>query len=92
MNQLETYLRTLSVTQGRHAGQPFDVLPWQRKFLRGAFAPGIKEAALAVARGNGKSTFVAGVACAFLNGPYAFSRAAKSWPSHRRSDKRENYF
>ena len=69
MNALEAYLRTLLVTQGRHAGEPFDVLPWQKRFLRGAFGPGVKDAALAVARGNGKSTLVAGVACSFLDGP-----------------------
>ena len=70
MLDLVRYLRTLKVTQGGRAGKPFDVLPWQRKFLRGAFAPGVSDAALAVARGNGKSTLLAGVALAHLNGPY----------------------
>ena len=66
---LESYLAGLTITQGRHAGQPFEVLPWERRFVRGAFAPGVKSAALAIARGNGKTTLVAGVASAYLNGP-----------------------
>ena len=66
---LERYLGGLTVTQGRMTGQPFPVLPWERRFLRGAFAPGVVEAALSVARGNGKTAFTAGLACATLDGP-----------------------
>ena len=44
------YLGTLTVTQGRMAGQPFPVFPWQRRFIRGAFAPDVIEMALSVAR------------------------------------------
>ena len=69
MHTLEHYLSGLEVSQGRHAGQPFEVLPWERRFVHGAFAPGVKSAALAIARGNGKTTLVAGVACAYLDGP-----------------------
>ena len=29
-----------------YAGQPFHLLPWQRRFLRGAFKPGVMDAAL----------------------------------------------
>ena len=67
--QLTDYLARLTITQGRHAGKPFAVLPWQRRFVRGAFAPGASTAALSVARGNGKTTLVAGIACAALDGP-----------------------
>ena len=66
---LTDYLSALTVTQGRHAGDPFAVLPWQRRFVRGAFASGTSTAALSVARGNGKTTLVAGIACAALDGP-----------------------
>ena len=66
---LEGHLSGLEVSQGRHAGEPFTVLPWERRFVRGAFAPGVRSAALAIARGNGKTTLVAGVACAYLDGP-----------------------
>ena len=68
------YLEALKVTQGRHAGECLTVLPWQRQFLRMAFgAPG--DAALSLARANGKSTFVAALAAAFLDGPLRQPRA-----------------
>ena len=71
---LEAYLSGLTITQGRRAGEPFAVLPWQRRFVRGAFAPGAGTAALSVARGNGKTVLVAGIAAAALDGPLAVPR------------------
>lgn len=71
---LQIYLEGLTVTQGRLAGQPFTVLPWQRRFLRGAFADGIQSASLSVARGNGKTSLTAGLAAASLDGPLALER------------------
>ena len=68
------YVSRLQITQGRHAGNLFRVLPWQGKFIRGALAPGVAEAALSVARGNGKSTLVSGIALAALDGPLAVPR------------------
>ena len=69
------YLGGLTVTQGRLAGTPLTLLPWQRRFVKGAFAPDVIAAALTVARGNGKSTLVAGLTAAALDGPLAVSRA-----------------
>ena len=63
------YIETLKIGQGRYAGQPFAVLPWQRKFIRGALAPGVGEAALSLGRGGGKSTLTAAIGCAGLDGP-----------------------
>ena len=74
MKDLLAYLSGLTVSQGRLAGQPFKVLPWQRRFVTGAFTPGTQSAALSVARGNGKTAFVAGIACATLDGPLAVPR------------------
>ena len=74
MTDLERYLSGLEITQGRRAGEPLTVLPWQRKFIAGAFAPGRTTAALSVARGNGKTVLVAGIACAALDGPLAVPR------------------
>ena len=68
------YLSGLTVTQGRLAGQAFAVLPWQRRFVRGAFAPGTQSAGLSVARGNGKTALLSGIAAATLDGPLAVSR------------------
>ena len=74
MKPLETYLGALTVTQGRRAGEALTVLPWQRKFIAGAFTPGRTTAALSVARGNGKTVLVAGIACAALDGPLMVPR------------------
>ena len=71
---IEAYLETLTITQGRRAGELLSVLPWQRRFVRGAFAPGAGTAALSVARGNGKTVLVAGIAAAALDGPLAVPR------------------
>ena len=63
------YIETLKIGQGRYAGQPFAVLPWQRKFIRGALAPGVGEAALSLGRGGGKSTLTAAIGCARAGWP-----------------------
>ena len=71
---LVDYLVGLTVTQGRRSGQPFDVMPWERRFVRGAFRPDVSEAALSVARGNGKTTLTAGIGAAAVDGPLAVPR------------------
>ena len=65
--ELAAYLGTLTIQQGAGAGQPFVVLPWERRFLCGAFREGVSESAVSVARGNGKSHLLAGVACAYVD-------------------------
>ena len=65
--RIERYLETLTIQQGAGAGEPFRVLPWERRFLRGAFADGVAESALSVARGNGKSHLLSGIACAYVD-------------------------
>ena len=72
--RLIDYLGGLTVTQGRLAGEPFRVLPWEGRFIRGAFRPGVHSAALSIARGNGKTALLSGIACATLDGPLAVSR------------------
>ena len=59
---------TLIVPSGLLAGQPFRVEDWQRRFLRGALADGIQEAALVVARKNGKTAILAALVLAYLLG------------------------
>ena len=55
------WLGGLTLSGGDLDGEPFTVWPWERRFLRGAFRqPG--NAALSIARGNGKSALVAGIA------------------------------
>ena len=60
------YIGGLTIGQGRHAGQPFKLLGWQRRFLKGAFGqPG--DGAISMARGCGKSTFAAAIACSTVD-------------------------
>ena len=60
------YLGGLVLSGGDRDGEPFTVLPWERRFVRGAFGqPG--HAGLSVGRGNGKSALVAGIAAAVVD-------------------------
>ena len=64
--RLIDYLGRLPVTQGERAGQPFEVLPWERRFIRGAFrCEG--DAALTCGRGNGKTGLISGLAGAAID-------------------------
>ena len=72
--RLAAYIRGLTITQGAGEGGPFKLLPWQTRFINGAWSVE-GDAALSVARGNGKSTLIAGVACAALDGPLQTPRA-----------------
>ena len=71
---LADYIATLTISQGAGTGEPFRVQPWQRRFLRGAFAVE-GDSALSIARGNGKTTLVAAIAAAVVEGPLHQSRA-----------------
>ena len=63
---LTAFLGTLTLAGGDHDGERFTVLPWQRRFVRGAFRVR-GPAALSVARGCGKSCLVAGIAAALVD-------------------------
>ena len=75
--RLAAYIQTLSITQGRYAGQPFTLLPWEKRFLIGAFRDGVMDSAMSMARGGGKSTFCAAIAAATVDvgGPLVQQRA-----------------
>ena len=66
MQALTDYIGGLILAGGDHDGEPFEVLGWQRRFLAGAFRVS-GDAALSVARGNGKSALVAAVACGVVD-------------------------
>lgn len=53
----------LTIVGGDADGEPFTVLPWEARFLRGAFRRA-GDAALSEARGNGKTALCAGIATA----------------------------
>ena len=77
---VESYLARLVVPQGRFAGEPFPVLPWQSRFVAGAFRDGVLDAALSLGRGNGKTTLCAGLLAATvdLDGPLNSKNAESS--------------
>ena len=64
--QIGRYIQGLTVGQGRHAGQGFKLLGWQRRFLSGAFGQD-GDAALSMGRGNGKTSFASAIACAAVD-------------------------
>ena len=66
--ELKPFIEGLTITQGRHAGEAFTILPFQERFLRG-FCRTEGGAALSVGRGNGKSTLIGALACAAIDGP-----------------------
>ena len=73
---LVEYAKSLTVTQGEHAGDRLTVLPWQREFLQGVEAAAGGELGLSVAAGAGKTTLLATVAAAGVDGPLVAPRAA----------------
>ena len=76
--EIETYLKGLKIGQGRHAGSYFCVQTWQSDFLRGAFGQA-DDAALSMARGCGKTTFLSGIMASAIDvdGPLVERR----WPT-----------
>lgn len=67
-DDLVDYIEGLTLSQGRLAGERFRLAPWQKRFLRG-FLQADGDCALSIARANGKSTLIAGIALAALEGP-----------------------
>ena len=65
-NAVVAYLSGLTLAGGDHDGEAFNVLSWERRFARGAFRDR-GTAALSLARGNGKSALVAGIAAAVVD-------------------------
>ena len=76
MKALEKYISGLTISQGRYAGQPFKLLGWQRKLLRGAFGQP-RDSAFSMGRAGGKTTLVAALAAASVDvdGPLVEPRA-----------------
>ena len=64
--QIVDYIGSLELVGGDKDGERFTVMPWQKRFIYGAWrAEG--DSALSVGRGNGKSELVAALACAVLD-------------------------
>ena len=57
-------IERLTITEGEHVGQQMRVLPWQREMVEAMVTH--RRLALSIARSNGKTTFIAGLACSAL--------------------------
>ena len=62
IGRLVTSLESAPVGDGDLIGHPFRVLPYQRRFLRGAFRSSVLRAGLSLARGGGKTGFASALA------------------------------
>ena len=71
---IENWLERLTVTQGPRAGERFELLPWQRRFVRASLRPDVQRSAVTCGRGNGKSGLVAALSTLYLGGPLAQPR------------------
>ena len=73
---LVRYLKGLHLSGGDFDGQPFKVLPWERRFLKGMAAVD-GDCALSLGRGGGKTAFCAALAAAAVDplGPMHRRRA-----------------
>lgn len=61
----ERFIRDYLITpKGVGAKEPFDLRPFQREIIAGAFAPKIRNALVSLPRGNGKSALAAALALA----------------------------
>jgi phage terminase large subunit-like protein len=63
----------LITPRGHGAGEPFNLRPFQREIVAGAFAPGIRTALVSVPRANGKTMLAAalGISELFVGAPSA---------------------
>jgi phage terminase large subunit-like protein len=73
------FIERLTVPSGRGQGRPFKLCKFQKYFLRDVYEPQaggrrvVRRAVLSVARKNGKSSLIAGMALAHLIGPEAIA-------------------
>lgn len=80
--------KNLVVPTPPRQGEKFRLADWQVSFLKNAFGPGVKEAALSIARRNGKSFLIAVVLLAHLCGPMAGRIGGRPTPRLRLAKRR----
>ena len=68
-DHIEWVSNNLIVPSGPLRGENFKLPEWQSNFINEALKPGIREAALCVARKNGKTGLVAAICLMYLAGP-----------------------
>ena len=63
------WISRLRITQGQNEGHPIQILPWQRDFLERLLSANTTEIGISMARGGGKTTWLAYIAAAYFIGP-----------------------
>ena len=69
IRQTLDWIGRLKVTQGQGAGSPIRILDWQKDFLVRLLRAETTEIGISMARGGGKTTWLAMVAAAYFIGP-----------------------
>jgi len=74
-----SFIETLPVTAGAHAGRKFILRPWQKAIVRGIYAGGkagrkVRTTLITLPRKNGKTALAAGLALCHLLGPESEKR------------------
>ncbi|MCY4535194.1 MAG: terminase large subunit [Bryobacterales bacterium] len=87
------YVESFAVSQGHSAGEPIKLLPWQKRFLRCMFEESVSEAALSIARANGKSALLGAIlaACVDPKGPLHAPRSVNLVVASTLSQARETF-
>ena len=68
------WISRLRISQGQGSGEPIKILDWQRDFLERLLRAQTTEIGISMARGGGKSTWLAFVAAAYFIGPLKQNR------------------
>ena len=71
LHSITDHISQLPTAQGWNKGRPFHIFPWEKKFLAGVFGQEFSQgdAALTLARGAGKTSFIAAIGESTLTGP-----------------------
>ena len=75
--ELIAWAGTLPVPSGDSAGEPWTVLPWQRKVLAAIVRPGVQTIAATTGRANGKTALAALISRAYLPGGPLYAKGRR---------------
>lgn len=64
------FLESLKIPEGPKAGDPIQLAPFQKKFVKGALADNVQVAVLSIGRGNAKTALSAGIALGAVMGKW----------------------
>ena len=81
------FIETLTIPSGHGQGERFELMPWQKRFIKDIYEPHFKDgrravrrAILSVGRKNGKTALIAGLVLAHLVGPASCGTRSRALP------------